>query len=253
MTIRLSPSGQRIIADNIDILGGGLGTIKGVAVNGVAGELQDLTGSEQAACWRRGVQVDVSNASGTLDLDLNTLFPTAPVTLLRIRTTGGAVLRSMNSLVADPQNQEIVIVHERQSGTGLLTIPHNMAGALYAPFFNSNRKPLVLGDVSAYLARGISGFWRSDDTTTSPVTLSVMVPTVAAGALGYVDVSLVGTPFEGMPANAVVWASPQVDLAAAGAGNGGFINCRMSATNTLRFAFVGALAGGAANFTVGSN
>ncbi len=254
MVIRLSPSGKRIIANNSEIAGGALGTSKGVASNGVAGVLQDLSGFEQAGNWRRGNQVTVDGSSGTIDLDLTTLFPGQVVTLLRIRTSGtNVVLRSMGSNIANPQNQEIVIVHERQSGSAFLTIPHNMAAPLYAPFFNSNLKPIILGSTSAYFARGISGFWRSNDATSTPVTLSVTVPAVAAGALGYVDVTLVGTPLEGMPANAIVWATPQADLAAAGAGNGGFINCRMSATNTLRFAFVGALAGGAANFTVGSN
>lgn len=214
--------------------------------------LQDMTRLMNEN-WRRTPQQTVSNLSGVIDLDLNTLFPSTIVTLLRLRTTANTVLRSLNSSIPSPENQEIVIVHERQSGSGFLTLPHNMAGALYAPFFNSNRKPLVLGDVSAYLARGTSGFWRSDDSLTAPVTLVVAVPALAAGALGYVDVSLVGTPLEGMPATAVVTAQPQVDLAAAGAGNGGFLNCRVSATNTLRFAFIGTLAGGNANFTIGTN
>lgn len=82
------------------------------------------------------------------------------------------------------------------------------------------------------------------------ITLSVVVPAVAADAVGYVDTTLVGTALEGkLEVGSPVVVNPQSDLVAAGAG-GGFINARISATNTLRCAFNGALAGGAANFTV---
>lgn len=247
MVVRLSPSGTIITVNDEDILGGPLGTMKGTSVLGPVDVLADLTGEQQAACWRRGPQVDVSNVSGTVDLDL-----TVPTTLLRIRTTGNAILRSMRLNSPNPQNQELVIIHERQSGSGFLTLPQNMAGAVYAPFFNSNRKPIVLGDVSGYLARGVSGFWRGNDTTSAPIPLSVTLPVLAAGVLGYVDVTLVGTPLEGTPANSVVYAQPQTDLAAAGADNGFYVNCRMSALNTLRFTFVGTLASSAVTFTVSS-
>jgi hypothetical protein len=81
-------------------------------------------------------------------------------------------------------------------------------------------------------------------------TVSIIVPAVGAGAVGYVDTSLAATIFAGLFAvNNPVSVIPQSDLVAAGAG-GGFINARISAANTLRSAFVGPLAGGAANFTV---
>lgn len=81
-------------------------------------------------------------------------------------------------------------------------------------------------------------------------TISIVVPAVAADAVGYVNTSLVGTPLEDLfDTNDPVLVNPQSDLVAAGAG-GGFINARISAANTLRTAFNGALAGGAANFTV---
>ncbi len=80
------------------------------------------------------------------------------------------------------------------------------------------------------------------------ITITVGVPGVAAGAVGYVNISLVGTDLEGMvPANALLHANPLVDLVAAGAG-GGFINVRASAANQARFAFLGPLAGGDRSF-----
>ena len=79
-------------------------------------------------------------------------------------------------------------------------------------------------------------------------TLSVVVPAVGAGNVGYVDVSTLAGHDELLcEVGDVVIGNPQADLVAAGAG-GGFINCRVSATNTIRCAFLGPLAGGAVNF-----
>lgn len=77
-------------------------------------------------------------------------------------------------------------------------------------------------------------------------TQSVVVPGVAAGAVGYADVTMSGE-CAGVTTTDVVVANPTADLVAAGAG-GGYINCRVSALNTVRLAFVGPLAGGASNF-----
>lgn len=87
--------------------------------------------------------------------------------------------------------------------------------------------------------------------TAPRITLSVAVPAVAAGAVNYVNVSLVGTNIEGMlTADSLIIANPVVDLIVAGAG-GGFINVRFNAANSLRFAFVGPLLVGARDFIVG--
>lgn len=83
------------------------------------------------------------------------------------------------------------------------------------------------------------------------ITVSVVVPAVAAGAVGYANVTLVGTDLEGfVPVGSLLAANPTADLVAAGAG-GGYLNCRLSAANTVRFAFVGPLAGGASDFILG--
>lgn len=75
-----------------------------------------------------------------------------------------------------------------------------------------------------------------------PLTISVVVPAVAADAVGYANVTMAG-----VKVGDLVVAAPTADLVAAGAG-GGYINCRVSADNTVRLAFNGALAGGAVNF-----
>ena len=79
-------------------------------------------------------------------------------------------------------------------------------------------------------------------------TISVIIPAIVAGVLEYVDVSTVGTRLEGITPADNVHGSPTVDLVAAGATNGFYINCRVSAINTIRIAFVGTLAGGATDF-----
>jgi hypothetical protein len=81
-----------------------------------------------------------------------------------------------------------------------------------------------------------------------PTTISVVVPAVLAGQVGYVDVLTAGTRLAGILAATPIAGNPTADLVAAGAG-GGFLNCRVSATGTIRCAFVGPLAGGASNFS----
>jgi len=256
VVVRLSPTGKTVRLDNGDIIGGALGTMKGVAVNGVAGTLQDLTGFQQSENWRRGglegsIQ-NIAGATGTIDVTLN-----STTTIVVVQSIANVILRSMGSspapLVGD-EGREILVVHDRTSGSGFCSLPHNAAGipAGFAPFFNSNLKTLVLGQTSAYLARAFFGRWRADNASAPAVPITIAVPALAAGVLGYVDTSLVGTPLEGTPANAVVIVEPQSDLAAAGATSGFLVNARMSATNTLRCAFVGTLVGGNATFTVSS-
>jgi hypothetical protein len=79
-------------------------------------------------------------------------------------------------------------------------------------------------------------------------TIVVAVPPVAAGTLAYLNVSTVGTTLEGITTSDIIVGAPILDLAAAGAGNGDYVGCYVSAPNTLRLAFQGTLAGGATNF-----
>lgn len=76
--------------------------------------------------------------------------------------------------------------------------------------------------------------------------ISVVVPAVAAGDVGYVDTTFVGQ-LAAVPANTPLTGNPAADLVAAGAG-GGYINCRAPAAGKVRCAFVGPLAGGAVDF-----
>lgn len=245
------------LAAVVALLGGPLGTTKGVAVDGVAGVLQDLTGFQQAENWRRGsIGIGVGSiqtvpaASGTIDVVLN---PTT--TILIVQSTGNVVLRSMGTpappAVSD-EGREILIVHDRASGSGFVTLPHNAGGipAGNSPFFNSNLRTVVLGQTSAYIARAFFGRWRSNDYLAASVPIVVAVPALAAGVLGYANAALVTTALEGAVTNAPVLVTPQSDLAAAGAAAGYLIGARISAASTLRCAFVGTLAGGNATFNV---
>ncbi len=86
------------------------------------------------------------------------------------------------------------------------------------------------------------------DGAAGSAILTVTVPTLAAGVLGYANVNTSGTLLGTLDVRDIVSCNPVNDLAAAGAGNGGFINCRVSAANTIRLAFIGALAGGGSSF-----
>ena len=82
-------------------------------------------------------------------------------------------------------------------------------------------------------------------------TISIVVPALAAGELGYATGSLVGTILEGIQPNTPICVTATQDLTAAGATRGGVYGSpRISAANTVKVAFNGALAGGASNFIV---
>jgi hypothetical protein len=91
--------------------------------------------------------------------------------------------------------------------------------------------------------------WRVLNRSLPTATISVNVPVVAAGTLAYLDVSVAGSALDGITTADQVLAAPTADLAAAGAGAGYYVGCRVSATNTVRLTFQGTLAGGAVNFT----
>lgn len=79
----------------------------------------------------------------------------------------------------------------------------------------------------------------------TPIT--VLVPAVLAGQVGYVNVSMAGTRMSTIVVNEAVCVNPLADLVAAGVG-GGFLNARVQATGSVRLAFVGPLPGGNADF-----
>lgn len=113
--------------------------------------------------------------------------------------------------------------------------------------------PLQIDSASYAFARRVGavtfGTLQFVDPPTA-ATVSVVVPAVLVGQVGYANAALVGTALENLFAvNDPVAVNPQTDLVAAGAG-GGLINARVSAANTVRLAFVGPLAGGAANFRI---
>jgi hypothetical protein len=78
--------------------------------------------------------------------------------------------------------------------------------------------------------------------------LTVTIPALANGVLGYAEVDTTGTELDGIDANDVVVGNPNDDLAGAGANGGAYIGCRVRTFNTIRCAFVGNLAGGGHGF-----
>lgn len=131
-----------------------VGTTVGRRVDaGSTGRPVALTGAEQAENWRRATIQTVSSVSGTLDILLND-----DTTVLLIRTTADATLRTLGDGLASA-GREVVIEHDRLSGSGNLTIAHNTAGT-YSNFFNPDTTDIVLGQTTCCTVRLRSGFWR---------------------------------------------------------------------------------------------
>ncbi len=222
---------------NGNILGGGVGTVKGVAVDGVAGTLADLTGKQVGQNFRRSGIQDVANASGVMDV---ILLPGTNV--LRVQSIGNVTLNSMQANAPVPEGYEVLVQHDR-GGAFFLTIPSGAGAALFTPYSNANGKAVVLGLNGSQWYRFTNNTWRMNNNTASQVALTVTVPALAAGVLGYVDTTLIGTPLEGTISTSVINIQPGNDFAVAGAGNGYLVGARISGTN-LRTTFVGALSAG---------
>lgn len=137
------------------------GRVKGVQVDGATGPPQDLTGAEVSELTRRATIQTVSGVSGTLDIQLND-----DTTVLLIRTTGNATLRTLETSTISDAGREVVIEHDRLSGTGILTIAHNTAGT-YSRFFNPDTTALYLGQTTCCTVRFRSGFWRPQGSVNS--------------------------------------------------------------------------------------
>jgi hypothetical protein len=137
-----------------------------------------LTGQEQAENFRRETVQTESGVSGTLDILLAN-----DTTVLLIRTSGDATLRTLSDASGLGGGREIIIEHDRLSGTGNLTIAHNTAGT-YATFFNPNTAAIVLGQTTSLNVRLRGGFWRPQGS------VGVRVPDADYGD---VTVSTVGT------------------------------------------------------------
>lgn len=85
-------------------------------------------------------------------------------------------------------------------------------------------------------------------------TVSVAVPALAAATTGEVAVNVSAVlELAGITTAEMVIANPPIAALAPGVGlnNGGYLSCRVTATNVITFTFIGALTGGAVNFLVG--
>lgn len=96
-------------------------------------------------------------------------------------------------------------------------------------------------------AETIAGIIRAVNTPGFQIitTVPVNVPALAAGALGYVIVSLAGTRLATLVTNEGVQVNPQAQIA----GGGALLNARMQAAGSVELQFLGPTAGGAQNFT----
>lgn len=106
------------------------------------------------------------------------------------------------------------------------------------------------GSAGAAGTNGTNGATGATGPAATPLkaSISVSVPLTLATVLAYVAVSTVGTALEGVTTTDLIVGAPPADLAAAGAGAGHYLGCRVSATSTLRLAFVGLLSAASHTF-----
>lgn len=110
--------------------------------------------------------------------------------------------------------------------------------------------------LSAFFERGcsiVNGVIARYEATPPHASVPIVVPAVLAGSLDYVSTSLVGTPLAGYitAANQSIIVTPESDIGSGpGVGIGGLLYAYADGADSVRCAFIGGLAGGAANFTI---
>jgi len=194
---------------------------------------------------RWGGTASVTLVGGTT----NTLTIPDGVTFYYV-SVSGAGDAIVDAIVYGNSNTGARVILTKNTGTGSVLLRPNPAKGVDQITPPGNVDWRLSGVLSAVeLGHNGSSYCLEGRLIPSAV-ISVVVPAVAAGTLAYLDVSTVGTTLEGVLAvGDVVLGVPAADLAAAGAGNGNYEGCRVSAANTLRLSFQGLLAGGAVNFT----
>ena len=232
------------LARLVNELGGPLGTLKGTALDGVAGVLQNVTAFETGALIRVSGFAGQALAAGTYDnfssgitnqIKLLDIDPTGDVQITGIEVPGG--------------NVGVWFVIGKFGADGRIILRHNTGSAAANRFFCPGGVDYVLSNnLDTVLVWYFNTRFQVVARLPQQATVSVPVPAVALGALAYLDVSLAATSLAGIITSDVVVASPTADLAAAGAGAGAYEGCRVSAASTVRMTFRGTLAGGAVNF-----
>lgn len=220
-------------------------TIAGRALGAGTGSRTNLTAAELGALIRyTGVVLD-GTSTGTVNL-----YTIADGTTHVIFTGAGALTINGFTGVAGTIGKRVVFEVD-QTATVVVTI-NNESGSAPAAFNRArtyNGKPLILRANQRAIADYVEFRMRFNaELNQQQATISVAVPALAAGVLGYLDVSTVGTALAGITTADNVQAAPAADLAAAGAAGGYYIDCRVSAADTVRMKFVGTLVGGATNF-----
>lgn len=151
-------------------------TVKGRQTDAATGVPVDLTGDELAENLRKNTIQTESSVSGALNITLN-----ADTTVLLVRTTGDATIHSLSAGAGG--GREIIIEHDRLSGTGNLTLAHNSGSATLQAFFLPNGQNVVLGQATCVVVRDRSTFWRANERGTSLADRDYGDVTVSAAGL----------------------------------------------------------------------
>jgi hypothetical protein len=128
-------------APNADIAGGGLGTTKGVPLNGVAGTLTDLSGFQQVQNLRWNLLLDTTS-TGTIVSYAPTGYVSGLVNYIRCTPAGPVIVRGM----ALPANAMLVFrIGRSAAAANTFTFNHEDALATAGEQFNTpGNVPLTL-------------------------------------------------------------------------------------------------------------
>lgn len=178
------PVASRVV--NEQVVGGALGSVKGVPADGVAGVLQDLFALQLAPLIRFFNQGDVTSGS----------IPSYPVPNNITMVTFNGVTNVLDGVAvpAGGIGQLLIVQH---IGAGTTTIPHESASAglpterFRLGNYGANRQVLILGgtaspaQTAAFLHDGTRWVWITQALGVASIPVTALQPTVNNCAVGF--------------------------------------------------------------------
>ena len=119
-----------------------------------------LTGAELGEIIRRDTIQQLTNTTGDINVTLN-----ADTTLLLIRSDADTRILS----ITGGGGREVVIEHDRWSGSGKLSLAHNHGSGTFVKFYLANTVDMDIPHGGAATIRDRAGFWRANEGNTQSI------------------------------------------------------------------------------------
>jgi hypothetical protein len=161
-------------------------TVVGRQTDAGTGAHVDLSGDEVSELLRRNTIQTLSSVSGDLNVTLND-----DTTVLLVRTTADARILSMSAGAG--AGREILVEHDRLSGSGMLTLAHNHASGTLFKLFLRGAVDAVLNHGECAVLRDRSSFWRMNDGPLSVMAAGTVKGNPISAAAAALPSDLTGT------------------------------------------------------------